>query len=101
MTHLSFTTVRRNGHYPDHLPSAGGSLIHPHIQIDADAMAANHHRFQGQRTNRYYREFGQLIFFDYLKHEKENKQRYLIMAINIAMMRTYSKHQSAHKKENT
>ncbi|MCK7512403.1 MAG: galactose-1-phosphate uridylyltransferase [Desulfobacterales bacterium] len=29
----------------NHLPSAGGSLLHPHLQIQADRVAANHQRF--------------------------------------------------------
>ena len=38
----------------NHLPSAGGSLIHPHLQVNADSVAANHHRFLQKRANDYY-----------------------------------------------
>ncbi|MCK4379075.1 MAG: galactose-1-phosphate uridylyltransferase, partial [Deltaproteobacteria bacterium] len=34
----------------NHLPSAGGSLIHPHLQVHADRIPANIPRFLEQRT---------------------------------------------------
>lgn len=61
----------------NHLPSAGGSLIHPHLQINADRIAANHHRFLKQRTDQYFRETGNWLFSDYLAHEKQDKSRYI------------------------
>ncbi len=61
----------------NHLPSAGGSLIHPHLQINADRIAANHHRFLKKRADRYFRETGQYLFSDYLRHEKEDDSRYI------------------------
>ena len=61
----------------NHLPSAGGSLLHPHLQINADRIASNHHRFLGKRTQRYYKETGSYLFSDYLKYEKRNGSRYI------------------------
>ncbi len=61
----------------NHLPSAGGSLIHPHLQINADRVAANHHRFLQNRTNGYYRYSGELLFSSYLDHEKKEGSRYI------------------------
>jgi galactose-1-phosphate uridylyltransferase len=61
----------------NHLPSAGGSLIHPHLQINADRMAANHHRFLQKRANDYYRHNGGLLFSSYLDHEKKEASRYI------------------------
>ena len=34
----------------NHLPSAGGSLVHPHLQINADRLPANHQRILLQRA---------------------------------------------------
>jgi galactose-1-phosphate uridylyltransferase len=59
----------------NHLPSAGGSLVHPHLQINADAVAGNHHRFLKQRAERYFQETGQYLFSDYLRREKEDGAR--------------------------
>jgi UDPglucose--hexose-1-phosphate uridylyltransferase len=47
----------------NHLPSAGGSLVHPHFQIQADKIASNHHRFLKNRADQYFRKTGGLIFF--------------------------------------
>ena len=59
----------------NHLPSAGGSLIHPHLQIHADRIPANIPRFLEQRTADYYAKTGHLLFSDYLAHEREDKSR--------------------------
>ena len=38
----------------NHLLSTGGSLIHPHLQINADRVPGNHHRFLLQKANDFY-----------------------------------------------
>jgi len=59
----------------NHLPSAGGSLLHPHLQVHADRVAPNHHRFLGQRTQNYMDATGRGLFSDILRHEKDNGTR--------------------------
>jgi UDPglucose--hexose-1-phosphate uridylyltransferase len=61
----------------NHLPSAGGSLIHPHLQINADHIAANHHRFLKDRTDAWFQNTGRLLLSDYLNHEREDANRYI------------------------
>jgi UDPglucose--hexose-1-phosphate uridylyltransferase len=61
----------------NHLPSAGGSLLHPHLQINADRVPANHHRFLGERCGRYYKRNSSLLLTDYLVHEREDGSRYI------------------------
>ncbi|MCU0615368.1 MAG: galactose-1-phosphate uridylyltransferase [Desulfobacterales bacterium] len=61
----------------NHLPSAGGSLIHPHFQIQADKIPSNNHRFLKNRTAQYFQETGGLLFSDYLNHEKNEGSRYV------------------------
>jgi len=61
----------------NHLPSAGGSLLHPHLQINADRVASNHHRFLRKRATEYFRDGGSLLFTDYLRHEIEDGRRYI------------------------
>jgi galactose-1-phosphate uridylyltransferase len=61
----------------NHLPSAGGSLIHPHLQINADSVAANHHRFLLERANDYYQHSGDYLLSSYLGHETNVGSRYI------------------------
>lgn len=61
----------------NHLPAAGGSLLHPHLQIQADRVASNHHRFLGGKADSYFAENGSLLFSDYLYHEKSEADRYI------------------------
>ena len=61
----------------NHLPSAGGSLIHPHLQINADRVAANHHRFLQERASTFYQHSGDFLFSTYLGHEKKDGSRYI------------------------
>ena len=61
----------------NHLPSAGGSLIHPHLQINADRVAANHHRFLLERAYTFYQHNGDFLFSTYLDHEKKDGSRYI------------------------
>jgi len=61
----------------NHLPAAGGSLLHPHLQINADPIATNHHRFLRRRATEYANARDSLLFSDYLKHEQEDGRRYL------------------------
>ena len=48
----------------NHLPSAGGSLLHPHLQVHADPVAPNHHRFLTRRTRQYRDVAGHSILAD-------------------------------------
>jgi galactose-1-phosphate uridylyltransferase len=59
----------------NHLPSAGGSLLHPHLQVQADRTPANFQRFLKFRATRHRRHFGTRLFSDYLDMEKQAGQR--------------------------
>jgi galactose-1-phosphate uridylyltransferase len=59
----------------NHLPSAGGSLLHPHLQVHADGVAANHFRFLERRTDFYRNTNGRSLFSDYLAHEENDGRR--------------------------
>ena len=61
----------------NHLPSAGGSLLHPHLQVQADRAASNHHRFLGRRSKEYFQAHSSRLFGDYLKIEKAQGDRYI------------------------
>ena len=61
----------------NHLPSAGGSLVHPHLQINADRIASNHHRQILERCRQYFHQTGRHLFSDYCAHEKKNGERYI------------------------
>jgi galactose-1-phosphate uridylyltransferase len=59
----------------NHLPSAGGSLLHPHLQVHADRVAANHLRFLEARAGTYLQTTGRRLFGDYLAREKAEGRR--------------------------
>ena len=61
----------------NHLPSAGGSLLHPHLQINADRVPANYQRFLLQRANEFYQQTGKYLFSSYLSQEKAEGSRYI------------------------
>jgi len=61
----------------NHLPSAGGSLVHPHLQVHADTVATNYHRFLKHRCTDYHQGTGRHLFSDYLTHEIEKGGRYI------------------------
>ncbi len=61
----------------NHLPSAGGSLLHPHLQVNADRVVSNHHRFLRRRATEYFKAWGTRLFADYLRHELEEGKRYI------------------------
>jgi UDPglucose--hexose-1-phosphate uridylyltransferase len=61
----------------NHLPSAGGSLIHPHLQIQADCIATNHQRYLKQKADDHFDQTGTLLFSDYLVHERGEGHRHI------------------------
>jgi len=61
----------------NHLPSAGGSLVHPHLQINADRLQGNHHRFLLQKANEFHCQNGNYLLSSYLNHEKTEALRYI------------------------
>ena len=59
----------------NHLPSAGGSLLHPHLQVHADRVAPNHHRYLAQRASNYKKATGKGLLSEYLAHEQTDGRR--------------------------
>ena len=59
----------------NHLPAAGGSLLHPHLQLQADPVASNHHRFLERRTAEFLSQTGQRLFSTYLEDERRDGSR--------------------------
>ena len=59
------------------LPAAGGSLVHPHLQVHADRTASNHHRFLIRRADDYYQQNQRLLMSDYLQAERDRAERYI------------------------
>lgn len=59
----------------NHLPAAGGSLVHPHLQVHADRTPSNHHAFMMRRATDYRNQTGRLLFSDYLAAEQAAGRR--------------------------
>lgn len=61
----------------NHLPSAGGSLVHPHLQVHADPLAGNTLRLMLEKTTAHFNRTGRLLLADLLAHEKREGMRYV------------------------
>ena len=59
----------------NHLPAAGGSLVHPHLQVHADRVASNAHDMLKRRSDEYFAATRHLLFSDYLKSEYRDGRR--------------------------
>ncbi len=61
----------------NHLPAAGGSLVHPHLQVHAAKEISNRHAVFYKSAKKHQEKFGSNLFSDFLKIEKDNKIRYI------------------------
>lgn len=61
----------------NHLPSAGGSMVHPHLQVHADRTGSNHHRFLAGRAAATRRGAKRGMLGEYTAHEIETRDRYI------------------------
>lgn len=61
----------------NHLPSAGGSLVHPHLQIQAETTPCNNMAFLEQRCSVFHAQTNDLLFSEYLSLEKRFDKRYI------------------------
>jgi UDPglucose--hexose-1-phosphate uridylyltransferase len=61
----------------NHLPSAGGSLVHPHLQVHADRIPSNRHRSLAHRASDYFEKYGRYLLSDYLESELASGQRHI------------------------
>jgi UDPglucose--hexose-1-phosphate uridylyltransferase len=61
----------------NHLPSAGGSMVHPHLQVHADRIGANNHRFLYDRALEYRQNVQRGLLGDYAAQEIASGDRYI------------------------
>jgi len=61
----------------NHLPAAGGSLVHPHFQVHATRHISNFHQVIKERADTHKKEFKTGLFSDYSAVEKKNGVRYI------------------------
>ncbi|MEN8210427.1 MAG: galactose-1-phosphate uridylyltransferase [Thermodesulfobacteriota bacterium] len=61
----------------NHLPSAGGSLVHPHLQINAEVIPANYQLFFRNKSAEFQKLTNRPLFSEYIKAEKRDKARYI------------------------
>lgn len=59
----------------NHLPAAGGSIVHPHLQVHADRIASNQHTNLLACAEKYQKKTGRQMFSDYLIREQKIGQR--------------------------
>jgi galactose-1-phosphate uridylyltransferase len=80
-----FFTVNAN-----FLPPAGGSIIHPHIQIIGSSTPSTLHRAMLERSLAYYRDTGSCYFLDLVETEKESGKRWVGQADTSAWFTAFS-----------
>ncbi len=73
--HAADPEIRYMGITQNHLPSAGGSLVHPHLQVNADALPANHQRTLSHKAASWHERTGTLLFSEVLGLEKAHGSR--------------------------
>ena len=61
----------------NYMPSAGSSLVHPHLQVLCGERPTNHMRLQLDGAKRYYRENGVEFWDDFIREEKDRSSRYI------------------------
>jgi len=61
----------------NHLPGAGGSLVHPHLQVHATKLISNNHKVFEQRAREHETRHGSCILSDLLIAEKKTRERYI------------------------
>lgn len=61
----------------NHLPGAGGSLVHPHLQVHASRFLSNSHRLLSERTEEYRKRHGRCLLSDLVSAEKKTGERYI------------------------
>lgn len=61
----------------NHLPGAGGSLVHPHLQVHAAKNISNNHSLLRRRAKEYKEQYKGCILTDLLQAEKKAGERYI------------------------
>lgn len=61
----------------NYLPYAGGSIVHPHLQVLAAPEAPNHHRALLVASRDYFRSTGRFFYDDLLEQERARGERYI------------------------
>ncbi|MGC8605066.1 MAG: hypothetical protein ACP5VS_15465 [Desulfomonilaceae bacterium] len=61
----------------NYMPSAGSSLVHPHLQVLCGERPTNHMQLQLDSAKRYYHENGVEFWDDFIREEQERAARYI------------------------
>ena len=61
----------------NYMPSAGSSLVHPHLQPTCGEVPTNELRAQLEACKRYTAENGNIFWHDYIEHERTAGERYI------------------------
>ena len=61
----------------NHLPGAGGSLVHPHLQVHAAQQISPNHAVLQKRAREHAKHYSTCILSDLLLAEKERGERYI------------------------
>jgi galactose-1-phosphate uridylyltransferase len=73
----------------NHLPPAGATLIHPHLQAIATQSGTKYHRQLLDASQRYHRKNGSNFWSDFITREKELGERYIGVIGNIVWLTNF------------
>jgi galactose-1-phosphate uridylyltransferase len=59
------------------MPPAGGSAVHPHLQILGSTYPTTHHRLLLERSRAYFSENGSCYWLDLVETERQTEERWL------------------------
>lgn len=62
----------------NYMPTSGGSLIHPHMQVYVTDTALNYHNRVLEKAKDFKKNTGQEFFSQYLKREVEDQERFIL-----------------------
>jgi galactose-1-phosphate uridylyltransferase len=74
----------------NYMPLAGGSIIHPHIQIIAGDIPTNYQRAVELKTGEYKERVGSRFFHDLVSEEKKRGERFIAAVDGISWLSAFA-----------
>lgn len=73
----------------NYMPTAGGSLFHPHFQVVANSEPTHFHQRLIDQSQKYGKKYQSLFWADLIAHEKAHKKRYLFNYGDVEFMASF------------
>lgn len=73
----------------NYMPAAGGTQIHPHLQVFATDTAGNTHREELEASHRYFEETGRAYWADLVEAEERHGERFVARGRHTVWMTSF------------